>query len=196
MPTPPPAPQVSAAQVSADVITIERALTRITYLAGRARQHERLMSLVGLPLDRAAVAILRHLATDELLRPGVLAVRLSVEASHVTRQLRQLEKSGFVVRVPDPDDRRAQLIRLTEEGRTAVTRVRDAGLLGMQAALVDWAPDDLHHLATLFDRMVSDFVAQVEVPVEGARGTVTGTGAGTARAGTGTAGAGTGTAGA
>ncbi|MFC4508388.1 MULTISPECIES: MarR family winged helix-turn-helix transcriptional regulator [Streptomyces] len=161
-------PSPAATRVSADVITIEQALNRITYLAGRARQHERLMSLVGLPLDRAAVAILRNLATDELLRPGMLAARLSVEASHVTRQLRQLEKAGFVARVPDPEDRRAQLIRLTDEGRTAVTRIRDAGLYGMQAALSDWTPEDLTHLATLFDRMVSDFVAQAEIPVEGA----------------------------
>ncbi|MFI5800163.1 MarR family winged helix-turn-helix transcriptional regulator [Streptomyces sp. NPDC051677] len=159
-PPPPPSPPVPA-----DVIAIERALTRITYLAGRARQHERLMSLVGFPLDRAAVAILRHLSADEQLRPGMLAVRLSVEASHVTRQLTQLEKSGFVARIPDPEDRRAQLIRLTEAGRIAVDRIRDAGLRGMQAALADWTPDDLHQLATLFDRLVDDFVTHAETPL-------------------------------
>ncbi|MFJ8113744.1 MarR family winged helix-turn-helix transcriptional regulator [Streptomyces sp. NPDC096132] len=163
MPTPPP-----AAPVPTDVIAIERALTRITYLAGRARQHERLMSLAGFSLDRAAVAILRHLAADELLRPGVLAVRLSVEASHVTRQLRQLEKAGFVARVPDPEDGRAHLIRLTEAGRTAAHRIRDAGLRGMHAALADWTPSDLHQLASLFERLVEDFVTHAETAVEGA----------------------------
>ncbi|WP_416072247.1 MarR family winged helix-turn-helix transcriptional regulator, partial [Streptomyces sp. ME18-1-4] len=147
------------------MIAIEWALTRITYLAGRARQHERLMSLVGLPLDWAAVAILRHLSSDEQLRPGKLAVRLSVEASHVTRQLRQLEKSGFVARIPAPEDRWAQLIHLTEAGRIAVNRIRDAGLQGMQAALSDWTPADLHQLATLFDRMVDDFVTRTEIPL-------------------------------
>ncbi|MFI7499253.1 MarR family winged helix-turn-helix transcriptional regulator [Streptomyces sp. NPDC049687] len=160
-------PSPSTAAVPTDVIAIERALTRITYLAGRARQHDRLMTVAGLPLDRAAVAILRHLAADELLRPGVLAIRLSVEASHVTRQLRQLEKSGYVSRVPDPEDRRAQLIRLTEAGRTAVDRIRDAGLRGIQAALLDWAPDDLHRLAALFERLVDDFVTHAEAPVDG-----------------------------
>src|SRR5256885_1790949 len=95
------------ASVPATVNDIERALTRVTYLAGRARQHERLMAMAGLTLDRAAVAILRHIAESEPMRPGVLAVRLSVEASHVTRQLRQLEQGGHVVRIADPDDRRA-----------------------------------------------------------------------------------------
>ncbi|WP_416985579.1 MarR family winged helix-turn-helix transcriptional regulator [Streptomyces sp. T028] len=170
-PPPPPSPvfPVSpASPASTDVIAIEQSLTRITYLAGRARQHERLMSLAGFPLDRAAVAILRHLAEDEMLRPGVLAVRLSVEASHVTRQLRQLEKAGYVTRVPDPEDRRAQLIRLTDTGRTAVHRIRAAGLRGMEAALADWKPEDLHRLASLFQRLVSDFVIHAEAAVEGA----------------------------
>lgn len=55
---------------SPEVIEIERALTRITYLSTRARAHERLMSLAGVPLDRAAVALLRQIADSEPLRPG------------------------------------------------------------------------------------------------------------------------------
>ncbi len=148
------------------MIAVEQALTRITYLATRARWHDRLMANAGLPLDRAAVAILRHLAESDPLRPGMLAVRLSVEASHVTRQLRQLEKSGLVVRFPDPEDRRAQLIQLTDAGRVAIGRVRDVGRQGMTLALADWTPDDLRRLATLFNRLVDDFVAHAEMPVD------------------------------
>ncbi|WP_442818958.1 MarR family winged helix-turn-helix transcriptional regulator [Streptomyces sp. NBC_01235] len=117
-------------------------------------------------LDRAAVAILRHLAETDPLRPGMLAVRLSVEASHVTRQLRQLERAGLVVRVADPDDRRAQLIQLTEAGQGAIDRIREAGRRGMNVALAAWDPDDLRQLATLFHRLVDDFVAHAETPVD------------------------------
>ncbi|WP_314220580.1 MarR family winged helix-turn-helix transcriptional regulator [Streptomyces zaehneri] len=142
-----------------EVIEIERALTRITYLSTRARQHDRLMTLAGVPLDRAAVALLRQVADSEPLRPGELAQRLGVEASHVTRTVQQLQKSGYVTRVPDPDDGRAQRIQLTEAGRAAVGRVRDAGARGMQLALADWSPDELGQLATLFHRMVDDFLS-------------------------------------
>lgn len=142
-----------------EVIEIERALTRITYLSTRARQHDRLMTLVSVPLDRAAVALLRQVADSEPLRPGELAQRLGVEASHVTRTVQQLQKSGYVTRVPDPDDGRAQRIQLTEAGRAAVGRVRDAGARGMQLALADWSPDELGQLATLFHRMVDDFLS-------------------------------------
>ena len=160
LPMPPtPLPRPSAAAVTPEVVEIERALSRITYLSTRARQHERLMALAGVPLDRAAVALLRQIAETEPLRPGELAHRLGVEASHVTRTAQQLERSGHVVRVPDPRDRRAQRIELTEAGRQAVARVREAGARGMQVALADWTPAELGQLATLFHRMVDDFLA-------------------------------------
>lgn len=156
----------TAAPLPATVVEIEKALSRVTYLAGRARQHERLMSVAGLPLDRAAVAILRHISESEPMRPGVLAVRLSVEASHVTRQLRQLEQGGYVVRIADPEDRRAQRIQLTDLGMAAVERVREASRRGLETALVDWSPEELEQLAALFRRLVHDFVAHAEDPID------------------------------
>jgi DNA-binding MarR family transcriptional regulator len=157
MPTP-PLPDLPDTPASPEVIEIERALTRITYLSTRARQHERLMALAGVPLDRAAVALLRQVADSESMRPGELANRLGVEASHVTRTVQQLQKSGYVTRVPDPRDRRAQRIELTEAGRHAIARVRDAGARGMQLALADWTSEELRQLAALFHRMVDDFL--------------------------------------
>ncbi|MGW5478706.1 MarR family winged helix-turn-helix transcriptional regulator [Streptomyces sp. NPDC004008] len=154
-----PTPQPRSAPASPEVIEIERALNRITYLSTRARQHDRLMALAGVPLDRAAVALLRQIADSEPLRPGELANRLGVEASHVTRQVQQLQKSGYVSRVPDPDDRRAHRVELTTLGREAVDRVRETGVRGMQAALSAWSPEELRQLATLFHRMVDDFLA-------------------------------------
>ncbi|WP_420075823.1 MarR family winged helix-turn-helix transcriptional regulator [Streptomyces sp. JL3001] len=154
-----PLPELPDSPASSEVVEIERALTRITYLSTRARQHERLMALAGVPLDRAAVALLRQVADSEPLRPGELAARLGVEASHVTRTVQQLQRTGYVARVPDPQDRRAQRIELTESGRRAIVRVRDAGARGMQLALADWTPEELRQLATLFHRMVDDFLA-------------------------------------
>ena len=161
MPAQPPA------AASADVIEIERSLDRIAYLSNRVRQHDRLASLAGVSLDRAATALLRQIAESESLRPGELAQRLAVEASHVTRQVHRLEKAGYVRRVPDPDDRRAQRIELTGPGQEAVERIREASRRGMQMVLAAWSPRDLRQLADLFHRMVDDFVANaVEDDVE------------------------------
>ncbi|KUL40372.1 MarR family winged helix-turn-helix transcriptional regulator [Streptomyces regalis] len=152
--------------VPTDIVEIEKCLTRVAYLAGRARQHEYLMAMAGLTLDRAAVAILRRLAETEPMRPGVLAGLLAVEASHVTRQVQQLERAGYVVRAADPHDRRAQRIELTDAGRAAVDRFRDASRVGMRMALADWSDEDLRRLAELFHRLVDDFVTHAEAPAD------------------------------
>ncbi|WP_286258907.1 MarR family winged helix-turn-helix transcriptional regulator [Streptomyces graminofaciens] len=149
----------AAVPASPEVIEIERALTQITYLSTRARQHDRLMALAGVPLDRAAVALLRQVADSEPLRPGELAARLGVEASHVTRQVQQLQRSGHVTRVLDPHDRRARRVQLTPDGQRAVERIREAGALGMRMALTDWSPEEIGQLAALFDRMVELFLS-------------------------------------
>jgi DNA-binding MarR family transcriptional regulator len=154
-----PAPVLA---VSAEIGEIETALTEIAYLASRARQHERLMAVAGVSLDRSAAALLRQLAMAEPIRAGELAGRLAVEASHVTRQVQQLERTGYVTRVPDPDDGRAQLIQLTPMGRQTVERIRTVGCLGMQQVLGAWPTEDLSTLAVLFRRMVDDFVAHAE----------------------------------
>ncbi|MBE8477297.1 MarR family winged helix-turn-helix transcriptional regulator [Streptomyces justiciae] len=157
-----PAELPATAPASATLTEIERVLTRVAYLIGRSRRHERLMAVAGLKLDRAAVAILRHIAESEPIRPGVLAVRLSVEASHVTRQLRQLERGGYVVRIADPDDRRAQRVRITDAGLAAVDRIREVGRRGLEVALAEWSDEDLRQLAALFHRLVDDFDAHAE----------------------------------
>jgi DNA-binding MarR family transcriptional regulator len=149
----------SVAPVSADVIELERALTRFAYLITRTRRHDRARTAAGVRLDRAAVMIVRQLAESGPMRPGEIAARLEVEAPHVTRQVQRLMRAGYVDRVPDPDDRRAQLVRLTPSGRAAADRIREVGRRAMQAALAAWKPQELHQLALLFHRMVDDFLA-------------------------------------
>ena len=148
-PSPPAVPPASLA-----VVEIERALTHVAYLSVRARRHDRPAALAGVPLDRAAVAMLRRIAEHDPLRPGELAQVLAVQASHVTRQVQRLQRTGHVTRVADPDDSRARRIRLTPLGEDAVAPLGDAGARGMQLALAHWSPGELRKLAGLLGRMV------------------------------------------
>lgn len=158
-----------AGVLAPEVIEIERALTRAAQLIGRARLHERMMAPTGVPLDRAAVTVLRQIADSEPLRPGELADRLAVEASHVTRQVQQLQKSGYVIRVPDRDDRRAQRVELTPGGRRAVDRIQEVRRRGMQMAMAGWSHEELQDFAALVNRLADDFVTRVEVSTGEAR---------------------------
>jgi DNA-binding MarR family transcriptional regulator len=110
--------------------------------------------------------LLRQVADSGSLRPSELANLLSVEASHVTRQVQQLEKAGHLTRVPDPNDRRAQRIELTPAGRDAVDRVREASCRGMTVALADWSPEELRQLATLCHRLADDFYEHAEDEID------------------------------
>jgi DNA-binding MarR family transcriptional regulator len=152
-------PPSATAPVSADVVELERALTRVAYLITRNRRHDLLTAAAGVPLDRAAVMVLQQLAESGAMRPGELAERLEVEAPHITRQVQRLQQDGYVDRAPDPDDRRAHLIQLTPSGRAAADRLREVRQRGMQDALARWPPQELHQLATLFHRMVDDTLA-------------------------------------
>lgn len=154
-----PQPGPAGSPVSADVAELDRALTRIAYLLTRNRRNGLTTTAAGVPLDRAAVTVLLALADSGTIRPGELAARLEVEAPHVTRQVQRLEKAGYAERCPDPDDRRAQLVQLTPSGQAAAGRIRDVGRSGMQAALAHWPSGELHQFATLFNRMVDDFLA-------------------------------------
>ncbi|ELP68398.1 transcriptional regulator, MarR family [Streptomyces turgidiscabies Car8] len=145
-----------------DVAEIDRNLNRIAHLAYHARQHGRLRELAGVPLDRAAVVLLRQIADSEPLRPGELANLLAVEASHITRQVQHLQRAGYVTRVPDPDDRRAQLVRLTVAGAEAVARIREVKCRTMRMSLMGWSSQDLRRLTGFVDRMVDDLLSVIE----------------------------------
>jgi len=146
-----------------DMVELERALTRLSHLLTRAKQHDRTVVEAGVALDRASAPVLRLLAdAPEPVRLGMLADRLAVEAPHVTRQVQRRERSGFVERVPDPDDGRAQRVRISPKGAEAVECVRAVGRRRMADALADWSDQDRHVLAVLCHRMVDDFLRHAE----------------------------------
>lgn len=69
-------------------------------------------------LTPALVRLLPHLTTSGI-RPTVLARRVDVSKQAVGQALGDLESRGFVEMVPDPDDGRARLVRLTASGLAA-----------------------------------------------------------------------------
>lgn len=57
-------------------------------------------------------------------RLTTLAARADMTHQSVGEVVQALEERGYVERVPDPTDRRARLVRLTDRGRLLVTRAR------------------------------------------------------------------------
>ncbi|TQJ56290.1 MarR family transcriptional regulator [Streptomyces sp. SLBN-115] len=75
----------------------------------------------GAPLTAPEVDTLiplRH-ATEPVIARS-LAERLGLSRAGVSRTLAKLEKRGFITRTPNPADRRAALLTITESGAKAV----------------------------------------------------------------------------
>ena len=66
------------------------------------------------------------MAVEEVgsLRMGDVAEELGITARTVTTLVDALEREGLLARLPDPTDRRATLLELTEQARTEFEQVR------------------------------------------------------------------------
>jgi DNA-binding MarR family transcriptional regulator len=62
---------------------------------------------------------------DDGTRVSVLAERAHVTKQAMAQIVGHLEEHGYVERVPDPDDRRAKLVRTTDRGRAVFAVARE-----------------------------------------------------------------------
>lgn len=75
--------------------------------------------------DFGILAPLRRAGVDSPLTPTELARRQMMTSGGMTAALDRLERRGLVERVPNPNDRRGSLVRLTDEGRDAIEAAVD-----------------------------------------------------------------------
>jgi DNA-binding MarR family transcriptional regulator len=68
-------------------------------------------------------------------RPGELAEAAQLSKQTLGSILDQLERAGYVARLPDPSDGRARLVTITEAGRELV----ELGLPVVRAIEAEWA---------------------------------------------------------
>lgn len=95
---------------------------------------------------------LRHVHRGGPMRVSALAEALGVVPRSATSIADELEELGAVRRRPDPDDRRATLLEVTDRGRrlmAAVSDSRRAALAGVLADLSDRDQNELVRLLTV-----------------------------------------------
>ena len=80
-------------------------------------------------------ALLRHLDRDGT-RAGVLAERTGLTPQAITQMVDDLQRLGYVSRVPDPADGRAKIVAYTDAGRAAFDASR-AIIAELEAAYAD-----------------------------------------------------------
>ena len=81
--------------------------------------------------------------------------------SGLTYQAGLLEKAGLITRGPSPDDERATLVAITENGLALVGRVLPGHIQDARRLLFDpLSDDDLHHLGDIMTRVRDHMRAQ------------------------------------
>jgi DNA-binding MarR family transcriptional regulator len=80
--------------------------------------------LSNLSIPRAALLAAVVDAAPERVRMGDLSCALGVTARNITTIVDALERECLLVRKPDPTDRRAILLELTEKGQSHVEHIR------------------------------------------------------------------------
>ncbi|MEH1053936.1 MarR family transcriptional regulator [Micromonospora purpureochromogenes] len=108
-------------------------------------------------LEPNAYGLLLWLRRSGSIRLTDLAVRLGIGKGTLSRQIHGLEGLGLVRRDPDPDDRRAALISLTEEGTRRFDAARAARLGQIRRTMESWPRRDVAEFARLLHRFNETF---------------------------------------
>ncbi len=117
-------------------------------------------TLAEFNLDRGEwwlLGSLRKSGPPYRLSPGQLAANMGLSSGAMTNRLDRLESAGLVRRLPDPSDRRALQIELTEAGWQAWQD--SVGVQAQKEALVAFALNDAEkdRLNTLLRRLMLQF---------------------------------------
>lgn len=111
------------------------------------------------PLEAASAVLLHRVDQLAPVRLTDIACSLGLDVSTVSRQVSALVSRDLVQRNPDPQDHRAHVLELTDEGRRTVDRLRSTRNEVLTRLLPDWTPQDLRSLTTQLSRLNRDLAA-------------------------------------
>ena len=104
-------------------------------------------------------------------RLSAIAERLRIAPRSATEVVDGLEERGLVERLPDPEDRRATCVRLTESGRRVQEEMRAARTTTDESWFGRLDADERAELATLLRKLVAvDEDGQADGSPDGRRG--------------------------
>jgi DNA-binding MarR family transcriptional regulator len=134
-----------------DVDALETAVTD-TWSWARATSRAAAQALDP-KLDTTAYPLVSLVGRRGALRPSEISAALFLDRSTVSRQIDAAARLGLVERVPDPDDARAVIVRLTPAAQERMDALRAARLERWHAALSTWQPGDIDELTRLLTQL-------------------------------------------
>ncbi|WP_284976614.1 MarR family transcriptional regulator [Arthrobacter sp. efr-133-TYG-104] len=127
---------------------------QLSLLLRRARSlSQQLSRQVHPDMEPAAYGLLTVIRKDGPIRLTELATCIGVGKPSVSRQIAFLESIGLVYKEADPQDGRAQSIRLTDKGEEKMHQVQDARKQVFRERLGEWPAEDVQALADYMGRL-------------------------------------------
>lgn len=131
-----------AEEISSDILQVFKKLKALR--AGSPKPHP--------SLDHAAYPILFCLE-DGARRVSAIADTIHSDVSTVSRHVQALEAQGLVAKTPDPDDGRAHVVGLTEDGRALSGNVRTSYTEWFTDLLTGWSDKDVRALSAYLKQL-------------------------------------------
>ncbi len=103
-------------------------------------------------LSAVSYSILGALLDSGPRRASDLVELFSVDKGAVSRHLQFLVELGFVERTPDPEDRRAAIVAITEEGTRRLEEVSAQRRREVGESLADWTDAELQEFVRALAR--------------------------------------------
>jgi DNA-binding MarR family transcriptional regulator len=138
---------------------VEGAVDRICKLNKRFdTMLEHAVEAFGLNKGEFKVLItLRQHNDDFTMSPGELGDELLLSSGAMTNRLDRLEAARLIAREPDPDDRRALIVRLTTDGLQKIDEAVNAAAHNEAAVVSVLSPAEQKRLNVLLRKLVLSF---------------------------------------
>ncbi|WP_198946640.1 MarR family winged helix-turn-helix transcriptional regulator [Kiloniella majae] len=124
--------------------------------AGEKLRQGVLSNISNYNLDFAGMDVLftlRRQGEGETLSPSLLAKDMMLSTSAMTNRLDRLEKRGLVKRMMDPNDRRGQMVALTDEGFDLANEMVVSHVQTEEKMLSNLSSDERQHLRFLLEKI-------------------------------------------
>jgi DNA-binding MarR family transcriptional regulator len=116
---------------------------------------EKWLAPVGLSFESFSLIVtLRRSGPPYELNPTAFYRESLLSSGAITNRIDRVEAEGLVKRLPDPNDRRGTIVRLTPKGRALADRAIKLHFAALTEALSDIDPSERNQLAKLLSKLL------------------------------------------
>ncbi len=130
-----------------------------SYLYNRAYKDHNLN-----PAKFNLLMVIKHVGKNKGLSQRELGSNLYVTAANVTKLIDALEKEGLVLRMASPEDRRVNIVKITDKGSTILDEIWPKHVSAINKILDNFSAADKDKLNQLLQAFRNDMEVKTEQP--------------------------------